>query len=86
MAEPVLTADGYGPLRFGMTTDGSDRGARTRRRPDAVGGPDPESCDQFRPARAPEGLLVMIEDGRLTRVTIHGDAPIATRPRPERRL
>ena len=38
--------------------------------PDAVGGPDPETCDEFRPSRAPEGMLVMIEDGRLARISI----------------
>ena len=78
VAEPVLTADGYGPLRFGMTLAEVTAALGRDADPDAVGGPDPESCDQFRPARAPEGLLVMIEDGRLTRVTIHRDAPIAT--------
>jgi hypothetical protein len=38
--------------------------------PAAVGGPDPEQCDQFRPERAPDGILVMIEQGRLTRITV----------------
>ena len=38
--------------------------------PNAVGGPDPEQCDQFRSERAPAGMLVMIEQGRLTRITV----------------
>jgi len=36
----------------------------------AVGGPDPESCDEFRPERAPHGLLVMIQAGKLTRISL----------------
>ncbi len=35
-----------------------------------MGGPDPESCDQFRPLDAPEGVLVMIQEGVLTRITV----------------
>jgi hypothetical protein len=38
--------------------------------PDSVGGAEPESCDQFRPANAPEGVLVMIEQGKLTRISL----------------
>lgn len=44
--------------------------------PEAVGGPDPASCDEFRPDRAPDGLLVMIRDGRLTRISITEGAGI----------
>jgi hypothetical protein len=46
--------------------------------PQAVGGPDPESCDQYRPARAPEGMLVMVEAGRLTRIDLIRNAPVRT--------
>ena len=65
-----LTADGWGPLRIGMTRAevvaalGEDASAG------APGGPDPASCDEFHPARAPRGLLVMIERGRLTRISL----------------
>ena len=75
---PVLTAEGYGPLRIGMTladvvtTYGPDANL------DSVGGPEPEVCDQFRPARAPEGLLVMVEDGRLTRISLMNGAELET--------
>ncbi len=37
--------------------------------PLAVGGPDPDTCDEFRPARAPQGVIVMIERDRLTRIS-----------------
>ncbi|WP_431869625.1 hypothetical protein [Allosphingosinicella sp.] len=46
--------------------------------PDAVGGPEPESCDIFHPARAPEGLRVMVEDGRLTRVSLSNPTEVKT--------
>src|SRR3546814_15165712 len=48
--------------------------------PDAVGGPEPESCDIFHPARAPEGLRVMVEDGRLTRVSLSNPTWVTTDP------
>lgn len=44
--------------------------------PEAVGGPNPASCDEFRPDRSPAGVLVMIRNGRLTRISITGGAGI----------
>lgn len=46
--------------------------------PNAVGGPNPESCDEFRPRDAPDGILVMIEDGVLTRISVSRNSNIAT--------
>jgi hypothetical protein len=46
--------------------------------PAAVGGPDPESCDEFRPGKAPAGILVMIESGVLTRISVSRNAEIKT--------
>jgi hypothetical protein len=77
-AEPVLTAEGYGPLRIGMTLAEVAAAMGPDSDPAAVGGPEPERCDQFRPARAPEGLLVMIEEGRLTRISLYDGAQVAT--------
>lgn len=77
-AVPTLTAEGYGPLRIGMTLAEVNSALGPDSDPEAVGGPEPEVCDQFRPARAPEGLLVMIEEGRLARITLHEAAPVAT--------
>lgn len=74
----VLTADGWAQLRIGMTRDEVVAAAGADANPDAVGGPDPESCDELRPERAPEGMIVMIEDGRLTRIAITGDTGIRT--------
>jgi hypothetical protein len=69
-APAVLTAEGFGPLRIGMSRAEVVEALGEDSDPQAVGGPDPESCDMFRPARAPEGLLVMIEEGRLTSLSL----------------
>lgn len=67
-AGDTLTAQGFGPLRIGMTRAEVEAALGPDANPNAVGGADPQSCDQFRPARAPEGLLVMVENGVLTSV------------------
>lgn len=66
----TLTSEGWGPLRIGMTKDEVTAAAGADSNPGAVGGPDPESCDEYRPANAPEGLMVMIQDGKLTRISL----------------
>jgi len=77
-ALPPLTAEGWGPLRIGMTLAEVTAALGPDSDPEAVGGPDPESCDQFRPARAPEGMLVMIEEGVLTSITLIDQARVKT--------
>jgi hypothetical protein len=78
-AEPArLTSDGWGQLRIGMTRAEVVAAAGEDAQPDAVGGPDPESCDEFHPERAPAGMRVMIERGRLTRITLSRDAEVKT--------
>jgi hypothetical protein len=67
-AADKLTADGYGPLRIGMTRAEVEAALGPDSDREAAGGPDPESCDMFRPARAPKGLIVMVEDDILTSV------------------
>lgn len=73
-----LTAEGWGPLRIGMTRDEVVAAAGEDANPDLVGGPEPEVCDQFRPERAPEGMLVMIERGQLTRISVAHPAEVTT--------
>ena len=46
--------------------------------PGAVRGADPEQCDEFRPERAPEGMLLMLEQGRLTRISLRTPARVET--------
>lgn len=64
-----LNPAGWAPLQIGMTLEQVTATLGPDANPDAVGGADPEACDQFRPERAPEGLLVMIERGKLTRIS-----------------
>jgi len=74
----ALTADGWGPLKIGMTLAEVTTALGPDSNPDAVGGPDRESCDEFRPERAPEGLLVMIQEGKLTRISLVELSPVKT--------
>jgi hypothetical protein len=65
----VLTPDGIGPLKIGLTKDEVIAAAGDTRTPDAAGIPGSE-CSEFQPQRAPDGLWVMIEAGKLTRITV----------------
>lgn len=74
----TIGPDGWGPLRIGMTRAEVVAAAGEDANPDAVGGPNPDECDEFRPVRTPEGLLVMVEDGRLTRISLSAGTGIRT--------
>lgn len=77
-AAAVLTAEGFGPLRIGMSRAEVVKALGEDDDPEAIGGPDPRSCDQFRPERAPEGMLVMIEEGRLTSISLIDGSKVRT--------
>ena len=74
----AVTARGWGPLRIGMTRAEVEAALGPDANPNAVGGPDPESCDTFRPERAPEGLMVMVENGVLTSLWLSRGATLKT--------
>ncbi|WP_309629328.1 hypothetical protein [Brevundimonas sp.] len=74
----ALTAGGYGPLRIGMTRAEMVTALGDDSDPNSVGGAEPEICDQWRPARAPEGVLVMIQDGVLTRISAASPSTLKT--------
>jgi hypothetical protein len=65
----TLTADGLGPARIGMTRAELVQAWGEDSQPNAVGGADPESCDEFHPANAPTDVRVMVQNGVLTRIT-----------------
>lgn len=73
-----LTAEGWGPLRVGMTLAEITTALGPDADPDAVGGADPAQCDQFRPQRAPDGMLVMVEEGRLSRISLMRNSAVKT--------
>lgn len=77
-SDSTLTAEGWGPIRIGMTRAEVVAAAGEDANPAAVGGPEPEACDQFRPEEAPEGMLVMIEQDRLTRISLSAGTSITT--------
>jgi hypothetical protein len=74
----TIGPDGWGPLRIGMTRAEVGAAAGEDANPNAVGGPNPDECDEFRPARTPQGLLVMLEDGVLTRISLSEGTGIRT--------
>ncbi|MFN3536910.1 MAG: hypothetical protein ACK4Y4_05630 [Brevundimonas sp.] len=74
----ALSAQGWGPLRIGMTRVEITQALGPDANPDAVGGADPEACDQYRPERAPEGVLLMLEQGVLTRISLIREATLTT--------
>lgn len=80
-AEPtaaLLTPDGWGPLRIGMSRAEVVAAAGEDANPDAVGGAEPDRCDEFRPRNAPAGILVMVESGILTRISVSKNPEIST--------
>lgn len=74
----AVTGEGWGPLRIGMTLAEIAAALGPDADPDAVGGPDPAACDEFRPERAPEGMLLMVEEGRLSRISLIRDSKLKT--------
>ncbi|WP_292066745.1 hypothetical protein [Brevundimonas sp. UBA7664] len=74
----ALTAQGWGPLRIGMTKAEVEAALGADSNPGSVGGAEPEVCDQWRPERAPAGLLVMIQDGVLTRISVAEPSTLKT--------
>jgi hypothetical protein len=64
----VLTPDGIGPLKIGMSQADVIAAVGDTRTLDAADLPG--ECREFQPLRAPDGLWVMIESGRLTRISL----------------
>ncbi|MDP3378037.1 MAG: hypothetical protein Q8S53_06705 [Brevundimonas sp.] len=73
-----LTGEGWESLRIGMTRAEIVQALGEDANPNAVGGPDPESCDQFRPERAPGSMLLMVQNDRLTRISLTDPSAIMT--------
>jgi hypothetical protein len=74
----AITAEGWGPLRIGMTRDQVTAAVGATATPNAVGGAAPESCDLFHPANAPEGMLVMLQRNVLTYITLRNNTTLKT--------
>lgn len=74
----TLTADGWKGLRIGMTREEITEAYGPDANPDAVGGQDPESCDEYRPENAPDGFLLMLVNEKLARIKLIRDASVNT--------
>ena len=78
-ATPVtLGPEGWGALKIGMSR--AEVVAAVGENATAAGAPvgEPGQCELFPPARAPEGMLVMIENDRLTRITLRQPSKLKT--------
>ncbi|CAN5293355.1 hypothetical protein BH09PSE1_BH09PSE1_22160 [soil metagenome] len=73
-----LTAEGLGPVKIGMTAAEVASAWGPDSNPAAVGGAEPAMCDEYHPSRAPEGVNVMIQEGRLARISLINAATIKT--------
>lgn len=72
-----ITSEGWNTLRVGMTR-AEVTAAVGAGNPNAVGGPDPQACDLFHPANAPEGMLVMIQQDVLTSIILRNNTTLKT--------
>jgi len=77
-ATDALTADGWENLRIGMTREEIAALYGPDANPSAAGGADPAQCEQYRPENAPEGMLLMLVDGRLARISLIRESAIET--------
>ncbi len=70
----LLTPDGIGAIRIGQTVGEVQALSGMSDTPIA----DPSGCNIFHPSRAPVGLVVMAEQGRVTRISLHEGATVKT--------
>jgi hypothetical protein len=70
-----LTANGWGPLRIGMTKAEVIAAVGDTRSPDAAGIPGSD-CLEFQPIRTPDGFWVMLEAEKLSRISIGDMSPV----------
>lgn len=77
-AAPVLTPTGFGPLRIGMT-DAEARAAVGAANIEADTGTEiSDSCTEIKLKGAYPGVYLMINDGRLSRITLYDDPTFKT--------
>lgn len=78
-ADPnALTPEGWSSLRVGVTRAEIEAAMGPDANPDAVGAAEPDYCDQFRPAQAPEGVMVMLGNGVLSRISVSEPSTLVT--------
>ena len=70
----LLTPDGIGVIRIGQSIGEVQALSGMSDTPIA----DPSGCNIFHPSRAPVGLVVMAEQGHVTRISLHEGATVKT--------
>ena len=73
-AADQLTAEGFGAIRVGQTIAEVEQVYGAPAKPIV----DPDDCNVFHPVRAPEGVWVMTEEGKVSRVTLRDGASVTT--------
>ncbi|MGO4409950.1 MULTISPECIES: hypothetical protein [unclassified Brevundimonas] len=73
-AADQLTTEGFGAIRVGQTLAEVEQAYGAPAKPIV----DPNGCNVFHPARAPEGVWVMTEEGKVSRVTLRDGASVTT--------
>lgn len=73
----TLTPEGLGEIRIGMSRADLERAVGALP-PEASAVNDPMVCTYGRPASAPENVLVMLENDRVTRITLIRESPVRT--------
>ncbi len=77
-AATALTATGWGPLTIGMDRAAIETALGQDANPETADGANAGQCGQFHPQRAPSGLTVLVEQGKLARIELHGPSAIRT--------
>lgn len=74
----ALLPTGWGPLRIGMSKAAVTDALGPDVNPGDANGPDPDQCEIYRPEGAPVGMMVMLIDGRLARITLSRGSDVKT--------
>ena len=75
-ASDALRADGWGALKIGMSRAEVVAAIGDKRDPNTAD--IPGECSEFQPKNAPDGLWVMIESDKLTRITLSDLSTVKT--------
>lgn len=74
-AQRILTPEGLGPVRIGMTVSQAEEALRVKLKPfDSTDGYSRESCwETYRLGETDPSVVYMVWYGRIVRVAVHGD-------------
>jgi hypothetical protein len=75
---PQLSAEGYGPVRIGMTVAEAQTAFGAELHPG--GALEPETCETYAPLpdAGHDGIRFMAQEGRITRISDHGTPNVRT--------